>query len=531
MGHEIVILPQVVASRALERPDETFITDARTLRQSTYAELQAAADRWARGLSSLGVEAGATVATLVPASVETYEIWLGVANRGAIEVPINTLYKGRMLRHVINDCQAQVLILCREFLPALIDIWDELNGLKHVVVIGDDDLSDTGPIDAVMSNALLTASGSSSEPLPRFESQAHDTAVIIYTSGTTGASKGVRMPWAQIYATTTRAFPDHTFTVDDVIYGPFPANHIAGRLPGYTGAVYEIPVVVRDAFSTDAFWADVDEYSCTSMMMVEAMAHFLMSQPVDPSDAKHTLKNILLLPIIKDYEEFQRRFNLRICTVFNMTEVSVPLSSGWDFTDPQSCGRIRDGFPGYQVRLVDENDVEVGTDEVGELMCRTDVPWTLNAGYFNGPEKTASAWRNGWFHTGDAFRRDANGNWFFVDRIKDAIRRRGENISSFEVEEELLSHWAIAECAVVAHPSEFGEDEVKAFVVLQEGSAVSQQEIWDYLEPRMPRFMLPRYIEFADSFPRTQATHRVQKVELRARGNTDSTWDSKTGFR
>jgi crotonobetaine/carnitine-CoA ligase len=177
------------------------------------------------------------------------------------------------------------------------------------------------------------------------------------------------------------------------------------------------------------------------------------------------------------------------------------------------------------VRIVDEHDIEVPAGVVGELIVRTRVPWTVNAGYLGMPEQTAEAWRNGWFHTGDAFRYDEDGNFYFVDRIKDSIRRRGENISSFEVEAYVNEHPAVLESAAIAVPSEHGEDEVKVCVVLKPDGILEPEELIEHLIPRMPRFMVPRYVELVDALPKTEATQRVQKVLLREEPLNDKTWD------
>jgi crotonobetaine/carnitine-CoA ligase len=185
--------------------------------------------------------------------------------------------------------------------------------------------------------------------------------------------------------------------------------------------------------------------------------------------------------------------------------------------------------PGYQVRIVDDYDEEVPVGTVGELVVRSDEPWMITPGYWRQPERTAEAWRNGWFHTGDGFRRDEEGNHYFVDRMKDAIRRRGENISSFEVEAAVLQHPQVLECAAIAVPSELGEDEIKVLVVVAE--ELSPAELLDFLEPRMPKFMLPRYVELVASLPKTDATFRTKKVELRAAGINERTWDREGALR
>jgi crotonobetaine/carnitine-CoA ligase len=229
-----------------------------------------------------------------------------------------------------------------------------------------------------------------------------------------------------------------------------------------------------------------------------------------------------MLPVIPAFREFAERFGIALRTCFGMTEVGTPFATGWDLTDPRSCGACRDGF---EVRLVDGHDMEVAEGDVGELIVRHDEPWSLCQGYLGMPERTADAWRNGWFHTGDAFRRDGGGNYFFVDRIKDSIRRRGENISSFEIEVLVGAHPEVLQAAAVAVPSEVGEDEVKVCIVPVSGVTINPSALIRDLVASMPGFMVPRYVEIMDALPVTDATLRVRKVELRERGVTDLTWD------
>jgi crotonobetaine/carnitine-CoA ligase len=251
------------------------------------------------------------------------------------------------------------------------------------------------------------------------------------------------------------------------------------------------------------------------------MSAFLWSQPASSDDAKNPLKRAVMLPVVPHYREFEQRFGLKLTTCYAMTEVGPPFSANWNITDPLSCGTLRDG---YEVRIVDDHDFEVPVGEVGQLVVRHRQPWVLCQGYFDMPDRTAEAWRNGWFHTGDGFRKDAEGRYYFVDRIKDAIRRRGENISSFEVEGLVSSHAGVAECAAIPVPSEWGEDEVKVCVVPSDETLTEEQLVRDLI-PVMPRFMLPRFVELVDHLPKTDATMRVKKHLLREKPLNDRTWD------
>jgi crotonobetaine/carnitine-CoA ligase len=219
---------------------------------------------------------------------------------------------------------------------------------------------------------------------------------------------------------------------------------------------------------------------------------------------------------------------VRIYTAYGMTEVPVPITSALDPDDERSCG-VNAAPDQYELRLVDDNDVEVPPNTPGELIARHVHPWTINSGYKGMPAATAEAWRNGWFHTGDQFTRDEDGNFYFLDRIKDVIRRRGENISSFEVETEVMSHPLVKEAAAVAvqNPDiaeSAGDEEVKVVVVLEEGATLDPVELTEYLAGRMPAYWVPRFIEYLPELPRTES-HKLKKADMREAGITEDTWD------
>jgi crotonobetaine/carnitine-CoA ligase len=309
-------------------------------------------------------------------------------------------------------------------------------------------------------------------------------------------------------------------------YSYWPPFHMSGKYALYMPVAARARLVMRETFSLSAFWDDVRTFGCTYAVLVGPLVRMLMLQPPSPDDRDNPLRNVMAGPLFPDIGSFMERFDVGVATGFGMTEVGGPLgTSTWEITDWQSCGTVKPGPPGFEIRVVDEFDNEVAPGEVGELVVRTSAPWALNAGYLGMPDKTAEAWRNGWFHTGDAFRYDENGNFYFVDRIKDAIRRRGENISSFEVENYVNEHPDVQECAAFGVPSELGEDEVKVCVVARPGSDLTPEQLVEFLAPRMPRFMVPRFVELVEELPKTEATARVRKVELKRDPLNDRTWD------
>jgi crotonobetaine/carnitine-CoA ligase len=515
------MLPAVLAERAGKTPGETCIIEAETGERVTYRELAGDVESLARGLHALGVRPGDMVATMLPHCIDTYRVWFGLSCLGALEVPIGTRYRGRMLEHILDDSRARVLVVDSEYLDAVMQVVREKDmvHLKRVVVrAGQLATGLPGYIETASLDDLRNSHEGSAEPQDmRVDPMPHDLALVLYTSGTTGPSKGVLIPWGQVHATVTGVFPEGTLEPGKVLYGPFPPNHIGGRLFPGMGIHYGVPAVIRHAFSASAYWSDVATHRCTTTALVSAMIAILMAAPPSENDGGNTLLDVLMNPVPADYERFQSRFGVRVCTDFNMTEISIPLHSGWTIEDWRSCGRVRSGPPGYELRIVDEHDNPVSPGVVGELVCRTDTPWALNAGYLGQPAETAAAWRNGWFHTGDAFRADEDGLYYFVDRIKDAIRRRGENISSYEIEQEVLAHPDVAECAAIGVPSEMGEEDIKVFVVARPGSALTEEAVIAFVHSRSAGFMVPRFVEFIAELPRTEGTQKVRKSELRAR--------------
>jgi carnitine-CoA ligase len=300
-----------------------------------------------------------------------------------------------------------------------------------------------------------------------------------------------------------------------------PMFHIGGLGLSFAMLARGGSIVLPERFSTDRFWPLVRETECTAVFLLGVMATFLLKAPASAEDRQHKVRTCLIVPLAEGATEFHRRFGPDVYTIFNMTEISSPIVSAPNPTTSGTCGKVR---AGVDVRLVDENDCEVADGTVGEMILRTERPWAMNHGYYKNAVATASAWRNGWFHTGDAFRRDAEGNYFFVDRMKDAIRRRGENISSFEVEVEILAHPSIREAAAIAVPSELGEDEVMAVVAAAPGQQVDPAQLLEFLRDRLAYFMIPRYVRVLEALPKTP-TAKVLKTELRAEGVTPDTWD------
>ncbi|ALJ21895.1 AMP-binding protein [Microbacterium sp. No. 7] len=516
--------PQIVADRAAETPDRVFLEHVEG-GALTFAEAHEQGLRWADAFD--GLEPGSVVVTFMPNTLDYVAIGLGIGWLPSIEVPVNTNLKGSLLAHVIRDSGATVMVVCERLLDQARTAGEVFDGLDRVIVVprsgATERLADPGalPSNGIASRDVLAVA----EPRPRAAGQGMlDLAFILYTSGTTGPSKGVMCTWAQ-----TRKGSDFLLDVvglepDDAYYVPLPLFHIGGRIVPYAMARAGGRCVVRDGFKTAEFWSDIRAHRCTVTQLMPAMARWLLAAEPRDDDADNPLDRISLVPLIAELPEFRRRFGVQFRTGYNMTETSTPIATAGDvLADEGFSGTCREGF---DLRIADDDDRPVPVGEVGELLVRADEPGTLMAGYWRQPEKTVEAWRNLWLHTGDLFRMDEQGRYYYVDRKKDSIRRRGENISSIEVEQVMREHPDVDEVGVVSTPSPEGEDEVLAFVQLRAGAPADHRALHSALLETMPRFMVPRYIELVDEFPRTEATLRIQKAELRARGRGPRTWDA-----
>ena len=513
-SREDCVLRYVLEKRAEQHPDKPFmrLPDGDAI---SYGAFRASVERAAAGLAALGVKQGDYVNVWLPNGVDMVRIWFAINWLGAVYVPINTAYRGNVLAHVIANGGAELMIVASDLVERLAHV--DRAQLRTLVVAGGKEHAIPGMEFVPLEK--LDADPATLPPLKQ-PIEPWDVQSIIYTSGTTGRSKGVLSSYTHMWHMTgVQAFPMLDETDCYLISLPF--FHVGGTLPIIAMLNRGGIVGMGGDFATEAFWPTVRATGATYTILLGVMSTFLSKRTPSPDDREHTLKKITMIPLPDDWRDFAERFGPTVWTLFNMTEVSVPIFSEPNPQAPGTCGKQR---PGVDLRIVDVHDREVPVGEIGELIVRTDAPWALNSGYYKNPEATAQAWRNGWFHTGDGFRKDEHGNYFFVDRMKDAIRRRGENISSFEVEAEILTHPKIRECAVVAVPNEMAEDDVLAIVAPATGAAVDPLELLEFLKPRLAHFMLPRYVRIMTDLPRTP-TQKVEKYILRQQGLTSDTWD------
>lgn len=508
-------LAAVLEGHLRMRADQVAVRD--TERGMSYAALYEEALAFAAGFSQMGVARQEPVLLMLDNHLDFVIAWWALSLTGRVEVPVNTAYKGSILVHVINNSGARVIVADAGYLPVLQAVADRLEHLVHVVVRGAAAPAALGPRLQQRPWAALRGPREAPAQLDPW-----DLIGIMYTSGTTGPSKGVRVTHAHAYG---YAAPQVLGLADpnDVSLCTLPLFHIGGQWAAiYNNLIAGGSNVLLPRFSATTFWDDVRRHGCTYTMLLGAMANFLFRQPARPDDAVHPLRRVMMVPVMAQIDAFKARFGIEaVCTAYGLTEGSTVLRAPVGRAEPGKVGWPR---PDFEVRLVDRHDRPVADGEMGELVIRTDEPWMVMDGYHDMPQATADVWRNQWLHTGDAFRREPDGQFVFLDRIKDAMRRRGENVSSFEVEKEINEHPAVLECAVIAVASDASEDEIKACVVRREGQGVEAAALLAFLDERLPYFMVPRYVEFVAELPKTP-TAKVRKQQLRETSLNSQTYD------
>jgi crotonobetaine/carnitine-CoA ligase len=523
-------LATVLRHHADRRPDAILLDLPEERLTFTYAESLAQAESIADRLAEAGAVPGDRVLIMAANSSQFLRTWLGTGVGGTIEVPINSAYEGVFLSHqmvvaaprwaVIDDVQAAKFLAVADSAKVIEKFWVIDTGSRDAAI---DVLRgagwDASPWDELAQGARPGAEFATPPP--------HAQASIFFTSGTTGPSKGVAMPHAQMYFFGQEVVSLQRLTSDDVYFTCTPLFHgNAQFMAAYPALIAGARLVCRPKFSASRWVDHLRESGVTATNLIGVMMDFVWKQPTRPGDADNVLRTVFAAPTASSIVDgFKQRYGIEAFTeVFGLTETSAPILSPYGEERPPGAAGLQ-AADWFDVRLVDpETDREVPVGEVGELVVRPRYPWTCSMGYFGMPEKTAEAWRNLWFHTGDALRKDADGWYYFVDRYKDALRRRGENISSYEVEQGLLSHPAVLEVAVigVAADSEAGEDEVMAYVVAS--APVEPTELWQWCDGRVPGFAIPRYIRVVDALPKTPS-EKVQKAELRNLGITADTHD------
>lgn len=515
------VIGHLLRNWAHKRPDDFFLRSGDTVTY-TFGELDRRADEVAAGFAALGVGKGDRVAILSPNRPEMIELYFGLARLGAVQVPLNVYLKGEFLRYQVEDCQASVMVVDREGRAAIRPLVEELDALTTVVDLDADQGDPLSGVREVGYDNVLAAGA----PLPEVDLTGADTMSILYTSGTTGYPKGCVLSHGY-YTRVARLIADGLEVADeDVIYSSLPLFHSGARMMVLAMALRRgLPVTIDPAFSVTNMLPRCKEVGATVIIGMGAMGAAMLAHPERESDRDHSVHTMMMVPMtVEDQERFRQRFGIDPWTeAFGQTECVPVLATprSHDQRDRSSCGVPA---PDLVVALLDDDGNPVGPGEVGEICIRPREPFAMFDGYWNKPEATLQQFGNLWYHTGDNGRMLPGGAFAFVDRKKDALRRRGENVSSLELEASLMRFPKIAEVAVHAVPSELAEDDIKACVVLTEGETTDPTEMFQFFQENLPYYAIPRYVEVVDSLPRN-AVGRVMKFKLRERPSSDATWD------
>ncbi len=512
------VLPEVLTEMAARFPDRTWVTDDQgaVLR---FGQAQSRACQAASFFRSLEVQHGDRVGVFLLNSCDFIVCWMGLGKAGAVAVMINTELRGDFLRHQLADSEVRCIVVDAELLPILGEVISQLPNLTTIVTVGaaSQRLGDRRHVDWHDYQSMM--------PLEEAPPLASDIACIMYTSGTSGPSKGVLMPHAHCALYGIGSIKCMQLNASDSYYICLPLFHANGLLMQLAGTLLAgIPAFVRRRFSAKRWLDDIRSHGLTVTNLIGSTAAFVVGQPPTKQDKDHMLRAVLSSPNLPQHEEeFHRRFGVKdVVSGFGMTEVNIPIWGRLDSPAPGAAGWVHEEH--FEVCIADpETDLPLPPAQMGEILVRPRVPFGFMAGYFKAPEKTVEAWRNLWFHTGDAGIIDENGLVTFIDRLKDCIRRRGENISATEVEAVVADLPGIAEVAAYAVPSDIpgGEDEVMLALVPQSGTELDCEAVVKQAAERLPRFARPRFVRIVDQLPKT-ATGKVKRAVLKKEGTADA---------
>ncbi|WP_213289109.1 ATP-dependent acyl-CoA ligase [Bradyrhizobium sp. sGM-13] len=507
------ILSTILTRQAARYRDRTLFVFGET--RWSYAETAAIAAASAARLMQAGIRAGDRVALMCSNRPEFLEIYLGCAWMGAVTVPINTALRGIQLGHILRNATPKLLVIESCFVPAINTLESDVAPPDTVWTIDEGVASQLAP----GSISPLATLGDGTPPAPV---QPGDTVAILYTSGTTGPSKGVCCPQAQMFWWGVYSARALDIREGDVLFTTLPLFHTNALNAFYQALLNGCTYVLEPKFSASGFWAAARRHQATVGYLLGAMAVMLLAQPSSANDTAHFVRVALGGGVPGQFHgPFLERFGVPLLDGYGSTETNFVFAGTIPSDRPGTMGYLVEGV---EACIVNSEDESLPDGEAGELLLRAREPLAFATGYFAMPDKTAEAWRNGWFRTGDRVVRDADGHYRFVDRMKDSIRRRGENVSSWEVEQVLLKHQAIAACAIYPLPSELGEDEVAAAVQLEPGQALDPVEIISHCEGKMAYFAIPRFVRIVTEMPLTE-NGKIRKVVLREAGMTPDTWD------
>jgi carnitine-CoA ligase len=508
----------ILRSRAEEQADREIVRFEDS--SLTYGELDDQASRIANALHRLGLRPGDTVAVQLPNSPEFLAVWFGLARAGIVEVPLNIWLRGDLLAHALRQASCKAAIVLDEWAPRMEAVRGQLDEELRLIVVGAEPAADAGLISF---GELLQA-----EPTPpAVKVDPWDVGVIIFTSGTTGASKGVELSHNANFETAITTAAVSEYSESERLFTAFPMYHTNARYASVLVGMWldHGSTILHQRFSASRFWEICRKEDATAFNFMGALLLMLYKQPERADDSEHSVRKAWGAPAPAEIVPgFEDRFGVTLLEGYGSTETGTATSNRISDRKLGSCGKA---IPEYAIEIHDEQDNPLADGEVGEIVVRNLKPNVIFEGYYGAATETLKAFRNLWFHTGDRGRRDAEGWFYFVDRAKDSIRRRGENISSWEVEAVVNDHPAIAESAVVGVPSELSEEEVLCVITIKPDHDLEPAALLDFAQERMPHFAVPRYVRFVTELPKN-AQKRTQKFVLREEGVTDDTWDRES---
>ena len=506
-----------LAERYRDSADKRFIVTDQGV--WTFGQTQALVSALARGLRARGVGPGDRVVLMLPNCAEFVFAWFGVAHVGAVTIPIDPRLTGTLLEYMLSDATPQCLVIAEDLLPALAGVSAPLLArIATVVVVPNGAAGANGSADGYVSWPSMLLDGDAFEqPWPvKYE----DTSMVMYTSGSSGRPKGVIMSSAQTFSSGIVMVRGVALNAQDILFAPLPLFHgMSSRIGVLPALLLGIPIVIGARFSASGYWREAAEWGATVGLVVPTMPKLLLAQNEGEYDRRHRIRAVFNA---KPEVEFPQRFGAEVIESYGVTEISHVISAAYHERRIGSCGKVQ---PNNEVRLVDEDGKDVAPGEPGEIIVRSKVPALMMRGYLNQPDATAEAMRDGWFHTADYAYVDADGYYYFSGRKAERIRRLGENISALDIEAMVATHAQVMENAAMAYPAPMGEDDIRLVVVMRPGVALTALELHDWLKSRLPRYMQPRYIEFADRLPRTESGKLAKRVMMDA-GLGAKVWDA-----
>jgi len=492
----------------------------------TFAEADSIARAWARGMQATGLKRGDHVVLMLTNCAEFIFSWFGNALLGVVTVPIDPRLNASLLEYTLRDAAPRALVVHRSLLPALAELPPELLRACGPLIVVDDSALDAqsghtnpSPDLAVTPRTwcdMLIEHG----PDPEVKIDHREVNMVMYTSGSSGAAKGVIMPHAHVFSSGIIMMRAVDLRPDDSLFSPFPLFHgMASRIGVLPALLLGIPIIIGERFSASAFWEHAADSAASIGLIVPTIPNLLLAQSPGTHDRAHRIRAMFNA---RPDAAFTARFGVELLESYGMTEISHVISAAYHERRAGSCGKVQ---AQWDVRLIDEAGQEVPQGEVGQIVARPQAEGLMMLGYLNKPEETAQALHDGWFHTGDFGYFDADGYFYFAGRKAERIRRLGENISAAQIEDVVNGHDAVGECAALPHPAPLGEDDIRLIVVARPEASLKADELFEWLRPRLPRYMLPRYIEICDHLPRTPSG-KVAKAGLVAAGLTANIWES-----